>query len=1511
MPNGVNYCYMNLRNLLVLVAFCAMSISSQAQNLNQFTSVNENLLTASNGFQSSILTTVYLATPIISVNGAVPAAGQKAESCLQNNSFAFSANNISGSVSYVWDFGDGATSTSATPTHSYSTAGIYKVNLIVTDGVTTTTADQFVSVSPKPTVSFNTYGGAGNGNAYSFQSSSTIAAGSIASYIWSFGDGTGDIISNPTKIYATAGTYSVKLIVVSDKGCKDSVTQSVTITQTGTVLNAGFTVNSASQCLTGNNFIFTNTSNNCNVETQAWNFGDGSAINTNFNPSYSYTTAGDYTVTLTVTKGANSSVSVKLISVAPQPVVDFTATVTDNVVSFLPAATITSGSIASYQWNFGNTITSTLQSPTHTYASANTFNVTLIVTSANSCTAQISKNIITTMPVVSVPVVVDTAAFTASNAMCLKNNSYTFTNSSIIHGLNATYSWNFGDNTVTESTTNAVHAFAVAGTYYVQLTITSSLGVAVTNMPVVVYPQPIPLFNITNVGTAYTFINTSTIASGSIAALNWVSADGSLYTTNQYSQTFAPGIYSVKLTASSDKGCSEEITKNFTSVAPTTASFSVSGTALTTCYSNSNSFTFTNTSTTGASYYWEFGDGITSSLFSPVHNYTTTGSYIVRLRVTIGTDIVYATPVTINLNPKPSPEFILYLDTRLTDISSVLKRCFVPGMDFSFISTSSIANEKMHYKWSFATKAIYFRDGDSLDYINPRIVFDTAGVYPVKLVVSTDKGCLDSITHIIKLGHPHAHHTTNVDFGGDVYANPTVTFTDNSYDHGVTITDWQWNFGNGTNAAVQNPTPIHYTCGGNYNVNLRITDEIPCSVDTNSIVVIQIKPHAFFAISAPNYTPDVYARPTFTFTDHTTVNDGCPSLTYNWNFGDGYGSTSASPTHIFKGSGTYTVTQIVTNQNGGKKDTLSQNVTVAIKPKAGFTNSQSLVPDVYASPTVSFVNSTSSTDTAATPSALQYAWDFGDGTSSTSQNPASHVYTTGGNYSVKLLVTNLISGLQDQVSQLIIIKIKPKANFTIGAAVFSPDAYAQPSYTFTNTSTVNDASNSLTYNWDFGDGTAASTVTNPSHVYTASGTYTITLTVINTNGSLQNVVAKNLSVGIKPIADFTIGAAVLSPDVYAQPSYTFTNNNTTVVNDVNAVLTYSWNFGDFTALSTSPSPTHVYTKSGNYTVTLTVTNSNGLLMQDFITKNVTVAIKPKANFSTYANYNGDNYSNPTIEFTNTSTCTDGAASLSYVWNFGDASPTETGISPTHQYTTGGNKSVRLTVTNATSGLSDYIDIVVTVTIRPKAAISVNTISGTTTVEFWAAGAPAPAVNSSIVAGTITDYSWVFDVKDNGTGLITTAYATSNASNVSFNSATVSNYIITAHLTVVSDLSVSDNIIAVYEYGQPANNYTAFKATTPGRSNIASSIQLDKQVLRIYPNPSTNAVIIGFVAKSDMSIVKLIDMTGRIVKTVNVSTYTNKPISTRIDVMGLNAGIYQIVVLDKLGNRIVTSKLLKQ
>ena len=183
---------------------------------------------------------------------------------------------------------------------------------------------------------------------------------------------------------------------------------------------------------------------------------------------------------------------------------------------------------------------------------------------------------------------------------------------------------------------------------------------------------------------------------------------------------------------------------------------------------------------------------------------------------------------------------------------------------------------------------MYFRDGDSSHYINPRIVFDTAGTYPVKLVVISSKGCRDSVTRIVELSDPRARFNFIIDSTTDVYASPVVSATDASYDYGGYLVAWNWNFGlNAIPASSnsQNPASFTYTCGGTKSVVLAVTSDVGCVVDTTRSFVIRIKPKASFSISAPNYTPNVYARPTFTFTNTTTVNDACPSMSYAWNFG--------------------------------------------------------------------------------------------------------------------------------------------------------------------------------------------------------------------------------------------------------------------------------------------------------------------------------------------------------------------------------------------------------------------------------------------------------------------------------------------------------------------------------------------------------------------------------------------------------------------------------------------------
>ena len=198
-------------------------------------------------------------------------------------------------------------------------------------------------------------------------------------------------------------------------------------------------------------------------------------------------------------------------------------------------------------------------------------------------------------------------------------------------------------------------------------------------------------------------------------------------------------------------------------------------------------------------------------------------------------------------------------------------------------------------------------------------------------------------------------------------------------------------------------------------MKLTVTSDVGCVVDTTRSITVRIRPHAGFSISAPNYIPNKYSSPTFAFTNTTTVNDACPSLSYAWNFGDGLTSTSTNPTHKYAAGGTYTVRLIVTNANGGKKDTITNNVTVLIKPQADFSSNVDYGGNVYSNPNVDVTDATTSNDAAAT---YLYAWDFGSGAStatSTSATPPSVTYNAGGVHTIQLIVTNINGGLKDTI----------------------------------------------------------------------------------------------------------------------------------------------------------------------------------------------------------------------------------------------------------------------------------------------------------------------------------------------------------------------------------------------------------------------------------------------------------------------------------------------------------------
>ena len=384
------------------------------------------------------------------------------------------------------------------------------------------------------------------------------------------------------------------------------------------------------------------------------------------------------------------------------------------------------------------------------------------------------------------------------------------------------------------------------------------------------------------------------------------------------------------------------------------------------------------------------------------------------------------------------------------------------------------------------------------------------------------------------------------------------------------------------------------------------------------------------------------------FTDKST---GTPTK-WKWSFGDGKSSTEKNPTHKYSATGKYTVKLTVTNAAGSNTATKSKYIIVK--------TSQAPVAVFYASPksgkaplSVKFTDKSTGTPT-------KWKWSFGDGKSSTEKNP-THKYSATGKYTVKLTVTNAAGSNTATKSKYIIVKTSQAP-----VAVFyaSPKSGKAPlSVKFTDKSTGTPTK----WKWSFGDG-KSSTEKNPTHKYSATGKYTVKLTVTNAAGSNTATKSKYIIVtetSQAPTADFW--GWPLSGNAPLKVTFTETSKG--------SPTSWKWDFGDG-KYSTEKSPTHTYSAAGTYTVKLTATNAAGS------------STKTKSN---YVKVSGTSQA-PTADFWGwplsgkaplkvTFTETSKGSPTSWKWDFGDGKYS-TEKSPTHTYSTTGTYTVKLTATNA-------------------------------------------------------------------------------------------------------------------------------------------------------------------------------------------------------------------------------------
>jgi len=300
-----------------------------------------------------------------------------------------------------------------------------------------------------------------------------------------------------------------------------------------------------------------------------------------------------------------------------------------------------------------------------------------------------------------------------------------------------------------------------------------------------------------------------------------------------------------------------------------------------------------------------------------------------------------------------------------------------------------------------------------------------------------------------------------------------------SNDPDGSIASYSWNFGDGTAAGV-GATPTHaYAAAGTYTVKLTVTDNEGATASvTHTVTTTQPAnqlPTAAFTSSVANHVAS--------FNGTGSSDPDGTIASYSWDFGDGTAAgTGATPSHTYATAGTYTVKLTVTDDRGGT-GSVTHTVTANTAPTASFTSTTSNLAASF--------DGTASADSDGT--IATYSWDFGDGTAAGSGTTPSHTYAAAGTYNVKLTVTDNL-GATGSVTHSVTVTspgLPPTAQFT------STCTYGSCSFDGSG-STGNGGATIKTYAWDFGDGSTGSGAT-ATHKYAADGTYSVTLTVTDSN----------------------------------------------------------------------------------------------------------------------------------------------------------------------------------------------------------------------------------------------------------------------------------------------------------------------------------------------------------------------------------------------------------------------------
>jgi len=1180
------------------------------------------------------------------------------------------ATNIPAIGSWSWNFGDGSTALSPNPAHSYLAPGTYTVVLTVTDTAgCMNTVSHDVIINPLPVANFDA--GLNNcaGASVFFNEMSSTTAGYVMLWIWDFGDGNTQTVIHPANpnvnhTYANAGNYNVTLTIMASDSCLDIYSQIITI-HPNPVANFDYT-----PACDGIAVSFTDISQSSgggSLVQWNWDFGDPGTGVANFstltNPTHLFSAPGTFTVQLIVaTANGCSDTITRQVVVNPRPFVDFTTqnNCQNNAVLFEPAASMNTNAIGSWSWAFGDGVTTTQQSPTHSYATAGTYNVTLTVVDTSGCTNTITK------PVIIIPE--PNVNFTNSQPAC-KQSSVLFNDlSNAPVGYIVRWDWVFGDgSTLTVNfpgNPNVTHIYNNYGTFNVTLTITTNDSCTKTvTKPVVVAPNPLANFSFESTcqNAPVQFNDLSQSGSGSISDWLWnfgdpASGASNISTLQDPTHTFsAASTYTVSLIVTNSGGCKDTVSVPVIVHSLPTVDF----TSTPGCVDDSTQFVSSTFINAGAvtTILWDFGDGFTSPDDDPYHIYTSSGTFTVTLTVTDTADCINSVSHVIAITPPPTAFFQASTPT-----------CSNTPVFFTDLSTLSSGQFSSWY-WDF---------GDGSDTLinapgNPDIshIYTTAGTYSVTLKVTTSSGCEAEYPATITIAT-----SPLADFIYDhTCANETVNFTSQAIPNGGTsVIGYLWDFGDpasGTNntSNLQNPSHI-YVNPGTYTVLFQVTNADGCPDTLSQVITILPKPPVDYSWI------NTCLGTTTEFTVNTSVTNVAAVQAFDWDFGDGTAhSSQQDPTHTYTIAGTFTVILTITD-TAGCFNYRTYAITINAQPSAQFSyTSGCLNTPVYF---------TDESFTSSGEPVTGWFWDFGvaAATNDTSslQNP-SWVYSTLGVYTVNLIVTSQ-SGCQDTTQVSVQVFGLPTAEFSYTAAPCNNGAVYFKDSSYSQQATI------VSWRWEFEPG-QYSTLQNPVYVfYSADSCYDVRMIATDNRGCVDTV-SHQVCVPATLTATFTY-----TPTCHLDSTYF---NPVLLTPTGDSLVFFNWNFGDPTSgiynTSTLRSPSHYYSQPGTYTVMMNATDIHNCP----VSKNLFVVVNPLP-VPAFSYTSG--ICDSTIYF-NESSVGSGSPITQWIWNYGDGT-IDTVNAPanpdlTHLYGAPGMYWVDLTVVNGNNCVQSLADSVL---VRP-------------------------------------------------------------------------------------------------------------------------------------------------------------------------------------------------------------------